>query len=60
MVVNPILKKKRWKPGRLVTESGLGKATVYGYLDGTRRWIIQENRKAMADALGIATETLPE
>jgi hypothetical protein len=60
MVVNPILEKKRWRRGRLVTESGLGKATVYGYLDGTRSWITPENRRAMADALGIETETLPE
>ena len=59
-VVNPILEKKRWKPGRLVTESGVGKATVYGYLDGTRSWIDKDNRKAIAQCLDLKPEELPD
>jgi hypothetical protein len=59
-VVDPILKQKRWKRGRLVTESGVGKATVYGYLDGTRSKIAEENRKALADCLGLKPEELPD
>jgi hypothetical protein len=30
-VVNPILQEKRWKRGRLVTEAGVGKNSVYQY-----------------------------
>ncbi len=58
-VVNPILQQKRWKRGRLVTEAGVGKATVYGYLDGTRAWIAKQNRKAIADCLDLTPEQLP-
>jgi hypothetical protein len=58
-VVNPILVQKGWKRGRLVTESGVGKATVYGYLDGTRARIDINNRKAIADALGLKLGQLP-
>jgi hypothetical protein len=59
-VVMPILKTKRWKRGRLVTEAGVGKATVYGYLDGTRAWIGEDNRKAIAEVLGLTPEDLPD
>ena len=59
-VVNPILEKKRWKAGRLVTESAVGKATVYGYLDGTRGWIDEDNRKAIAECLDLKSEELPD
>jgi hypothetical protein len=59
-VITPILEQKGWKPGRLVTESGLGKNSVYEYLDGTRSKITRENRKAMADALGMSEEQLPD
>jgi hypothetical protein len=59
-VVNPILAKKRWKAGRLVTESAVGKATVYGYLDGTRSWIDQNNRKAIAECLDLKPDELPD
>jgi hypothetical protein len=58
-VVDPILEQKHWKPGRLVTKSGVGKATVYGYLNGTRSWIDKANRKAIAEALGLKLEQLP-
>lgn len=59
-VVSPILGRKRWKPSRLATESGVGKATVYGYLDGTRSWIDKTNHKAIADALGLKVKDLPD
>lgn len=55
----PILREKRWKRGRLITESGVGKATVYGFFDGTRKTISTENRKAIADVLGIDLKKLP-
>lgn len=58
--VNPILEGKRWKPGRLATEAGIGKNSVYEYLDGTRAKITEENRQALADALGVRPEELPE
>ena len=59
-VVMPILKSKRWKPGRLATTAGLGKNSVYQYLDGTRSRITTENRTAIAEALGLEAEQLPD
>jgi DNA-binding Xre family transcriptional regulator len=59
-VVNPILKQKRWKIGRLVTKSGVGKATVYGYVNGMRSWISKENRDAICQCLDLAPDKLPE
>jgi hypothetical protein len=59
LVVNPILEQRRWTRGRLVTESGVGKATVYGYLNGTRCWIALANRTAIADALDLKPKQLP-
>ena len=58
--MDPILKRKRWKIGRLVTDSGVGKATVYGYMDGTRAWISEENRDAICQSLGLELGKLPE
>lgn len=59
-VVNPILKRKRWKQGRLATKAGVGKNSVYDYLDGTRAKITDENRRAIAEALGLKPEELPD
>jgi hypothetical protein len=59
-VVQPILERKRWTRGRLATKAGVGKATLYGYLDGTRARISTENRKAIADSLDLKPEALPE
>jgi hypothetical protein len=59
-VVMPILATKRWRPGRLAKEAGLGKNSVYQYLDGTRIKITNENRKALADALNLELEQLPD
>jgi hypothetical protein len=59
-VVTPILQQKDWTRGRLVTEAGIGKNSVYRYLDGTRRKITAENRKAIAQSLGITEEQLPD
>lgn len=51
-VVMPILESKRWKRGKWATLAGVGKNCVYEYLDGRRR-LSDENRKAMAEALGL-------
>jgi hypothetical protein len=59
-VVNPILQLKGWKPGRLATKAGVGKNSVYEYLDGTRAKIMDENREAIAQALGLEAEQLPD
>jgi hypothetical protein len=59
-VVNLILKRKRWKPGRLATKAGVGKNSVYEYLDGTRVKITDENRKAIAQTLELEPEQLPD
>jgi transcriptional regulator with XRE-family HTH domain len=59
-VVVPILQQKCWKPGRLATEAGVGKNSVYQYLDGTRHRITEQNRKAIAEALGLVVDQLPD
>jgi pyruvate/2-oxoglutarate dehydrogenase complex dihydrolipoamide acyltransferase (E2) component len=59
-VVNPILKLKRWKRGRLAAKAGLGKNSVYKYLDGTRVRITDENREALAGALDLKPEQIPD
>jgi hypothetical protein len=41
-----------------VTEAGVGKNCIYEYLSGERH-PTHENRKAMADALGLQEEDLP-
>jgi hypothetical protein len=58
-IVMPILKQKRWSRGKLVTEAGIGKNSVYEYLDGKRN-PVYANRKAMADALGLTEDQLPQ
>lgn len=58
-VINPILQRKRWTRGRLVTQSGVGKATVYEYLDGTRASISKANRQALAEELDLTSDQLP-
>jgi hypothetical protein len=58
--VNPILKGKPWKTGKLATVAGVSKNSVYQYLDGTRAKISAENRKAIAEALGVNPVELPE
>jgi hypothetical protein len=57
--VTPILRKKLWTRGRWVTESGVSKNSVYDYLSGKRR-LSFENRKAMAEAIGLKPEELPD
>lgn len=59
-VVNPILQQRRWKPGRLATKAGVSKNSVYEYLDGTRVKIKDENREAIAQALDLKPEDLPD
>lgn len=58
-VVMPILDKKRWTRGRWATKAGVGKNSIYGYLDGKRN-LTEVNRKAMAETLGLKTEELPD
>jgi hypothetical protein len=58
-VVMPILKLKRWKRGKWATAAGVSKNSVYEYLDGKRN-LSEDNRQAMADALGLKPENLPD
>jgi hypothetical protein len=55
----PILDKFGWTRCHLADEAGVGKNSVYEYLDGTRRRITPENRKAIAGALRISAPKLP-
>lgn len=58
-VVMPILAQKGWSRGLLAAKAGLGKNSVYEYLDGTRARITDDNRIAIADALELKPEQLP-
>jgi len=58
-VVMPILDRKDWTRNKLVTEAGIGKS-VYEYLAGKRKNVKKENRDALADALGIPRDKIPE
>jgi hypothetical protein len=58
-VVIPILTKKRWSRGKWATEAGVGKNSIYEYLDGKRN-PSSANRIPMAQALGLLPEELPE
>jgi hypothetical protein len=58
-VVMPILTARGWSRGKWGTKAGVGKNCVYEYLDGERR-LSPPNRKAMAEALELKPEDLPE
>ena len=58
-IVMPILDQKGWKRGKLATEAGISPNSVYEYLDG-KRHLSWENRKAIAEVLGLKPEQLPE
>jgi hypothetical protein len=58
-VVLPILASKSWKRSRWATRSGVGKNSAYEYLNGKRNLSI-ENRRAMAEELGLNPEELPD
>jgi hypothetical protein len=57
-VLLPILASKRWTRGKWATKAGVGKNCVYDYLSGKRNPGV-ENRRAMADVLGLRPEDLP-
>jgi hypothetical protein len=44
----------------LATAAGVGKNSVYEYLDGTRAKITDENRNAIAQALDLKPKDLPD
>lgn len=59
----PRLQAKRpkpWSPGRLAAEAGVGKNSVYEYLNGKRAKISKENREAFSNALGVKPSELPD
>jgi hypothetical protein len=58
-LVMPILDQKRWKRGKWAAEAGVGKNCVYEYLDGKRN-LRAENRRAMAEVIGLKAEDLPQ
>lgn len=59
-VVMPILERKHRTRSWLSTDSGAGRATVYGYLDGSRTFIRDDNRQVIAQSLEIDLKALPE
>jgi hypothetical protein len=58
-VVMPILLLKRWTRCRWAAEAGVSKNSVYDYLSGERNLSI-ENRRAMAEEIGLSPEELPD
>lgn len=58
MVVLPLLEARRWSTNRWATEAGVGKNCPYEYLAGTRD-LTEPNRRAMAEALGLGPDQLP-
>ncbi len=58
-IVMPILTSKGWSRGKWATQAGVGKNSVYEYLDGKRQ-LTPENRRAMAEVLGLEPEDLPQ
>jgi hypothetical protein len=57
--IMPILKQKRWSRGKWATKAAVGKNCVYEYLNG-RRNPGDENRQAMAEALDLGEDQLPQ
>ena len=57
-LVLPLLKARRWSTNRWATEAGVGKNCPYEYLAGTRD-LTEANRRAMAEAIGLRPEQLP-
>ena len=58
LVVVPLLEARRWSTNRWATEAGVGKNCPYEYLAGTRD-LTKANRRAMAEALGLGPDQLP-
>jgi len=58
-VVTPILASKRWTRGHWATKAGVGKNSVYEYLNGKRNLSLA-NRQALAEELGLKPEDLPD
>jgi hypothetical protein len=59
-VVMARLAKKRWTRRMLAEHACVGPNSIYQYLDGTRRRIKDATRRAIARALGISEDQLPE
>jgi len=57
--VTPILASKRWTRGHWATKAGVGKNSVYEYLNGKRNLSLA-NRQALAEELGLKPEDLPD
>jgi hypothetical protein len=58
-VVMPLLEARGWTRNKWVDVSGVGKNSVYKYLDGSRA-LSSENRKAMAESIGLDPDQLPD
>jgi hypothetical protein len=57
-VVMPILESKHWTTNKWGTSAGVGRSCPYDYLYGKRK-LTDENRKALAEALELKPEDLP-
>ena len=58
-VILPILERKGWSRSKWASEAGVGKNSIYEYLEG-RRSLSTKNRRAMAEVLDLLPEQLPE
>jgi ribosome-binding protein aMBF1 (putative translation factor) len=57
--VMPKLASTGWSRSRWAADAGVGKNCVYEYLRGVRQ-PTSENRRALAEALAVRLEDLPE
>jgi len=57
-IVMPILNQKKWSRSKWAAKAGVGKNSVYEYLEGERN-LTDKNRQALAEELGLKAEDLP-
>jgi hypothetical protein len=57
-VVTPVLRQRRWSASRWAENAGVDKSVALGYLSGTST-PHEENRKALAQAIGLPLNRLP-
>ena len=59
-IIEPLLKRCRFRPGSWATKAGVPTSVVYDYLNGKTKRLNPDTREYLAQALGIKDEELPE
>ena len=58
-VIDPLLEAKDWTPNKWATKAGLDPSVAYDYLAGKSN-PRRENRRALAEALGLKYQDFPQ